>query len=418
MRTAGNLIMKRHLIRSRLFAAFALLALGLVAGCSPGAGAGPSTWIDRPLDGDQVAMEPLTIEAHASDVNGVSRLEFFVDSASIGAVPTDGTRFVEGKAGWSPTAPGIHTIRIEGVDAEGNRGASATARIVVTGLTATLVPPPTSVVATAQPATETLEPATEIPSTVVETDTPIPTTVEIATLPPPLVASEVPTLTPWPTYTATAIPTAAPVCPGAPGIANFTAQPATITAGQSTTLQWGFVTNATNVQIDPDIGGVPTPGSVSVSPNQTTTYTLTATGCGGAARKQVKVVVKAPVPPTARPTTPPTIPPPDTTPPTISGLGANPAKIWVSGCSGKPQSTTLNAQVSDPDGVQSVVVSWSLGGQSGQIGMGPAGGNLYQASIGGFNIFGTLSFNVSATDSNNNSSQAGPASVTVAPCIQ
>src|SRR5947209_11000079 len=56
----------------------------------------------------------------------------------------------------------------------------------------------------------------------------------------------------------------------------FTATPLTIDAGQSSTLAWN-VLNADTVSITPNIGNVnPSNGTVSVSPNTTTMYTLTA----------------------------------------------------------------------------------------------------------------------------------------------
>lgn len=87
------------------------------------------------------------------------------------------------------------------------------------------------------------------------------------------------------------VPPSAPPCSGPPVIASFTASPNPITAGSSTTLSWGAVTNATSAVIDHGIGGVATPGSKSVSPATTTTYTLTATGCGGTVSSQVTVTV-------------------------------------------------------------------------------------------------------------------------------
>ncbi len=87
------------------------------------------------------------------------------------------------------------------------------------------------------------------------------------------------------------IPPSAPPCPGPPVIASFSVSPNPITAGSSTTLSWGAVTNATSASIDHGIGGVATPGSKNVSPASTTTYTLTATGCGGTATSQVTVTV-------------------------------------------------------------------------------------------------------------------------------
>ncbi|MBI4786302.1 MAG: hypothetical protein HY782_04570 [Chloroflexi bacterium] len=98
--------------------------------------------------------------------------------------------------------------------------------------------------------------------------------------------------------TATTVPP--PGCPGAPVIASFTASPGTITAGGSTTLSWGAVTNADSASIDQGIGGIATPGNIVVSPATTTTYTLTATGCGGTVTQQVTVTVTG-APPAGQP---------------------------------------------------------------------------------------------------------------------
>ena len=102
-----------------------------------------------------------------------------------------------------------------------------------------------------------------------------------------------------PTFTPPTVPTptSPPGCPGAPVISSFTANPSTITAGQSTTLSWGRVTNGNSdvlvrsVVINPGLGEVGSPGSRVLSPGNTTTYTLVATGCGGTTTQQVTVVV-------------------------------------------------------------------------------------------------------------------------------
>jgi len=57
--------------------------------------------------------------------------------------------------------------------------------------------------------------------------------------------------------------------------ANFTANPTTITVGQAVTLSWN-VTGADTVTMDQGIGTVPASGSRTVTPNATTSYTLTA----------------------------------------------------------------------------------------------------------------------------------------------
>jgi hypothetical protein len=77
-------------------------------------------------------------------------------------------------------------------------------------------------------------------------------------------------------------------------ISQFYANPATVNAGQSTTLLW-VVQGATSASIQPGIGPVnANSGSVAVSPSVTTTYTLTATGAGGTVTQSVTVTVGAP----------------------------------------------------------------------------------------------------------------------------
>jgi hypothetical protein len=75
-----------------------------------------------------------------------------------------------------------------------------------------------------------------------------------------------------------------------PPTASLSASPASITAGQSATLSWSTA-NATSVSISPQVGTVATSGSVVVTPAQTTTYTLTASGSGGTVTRTASVTV-------------------------------------------------------------------------------------------------------------------------------
>ena len=91
-------------------------------------------------------------------------------------------------------------------------------------------------------------------------------------------------------------------CPFTPAIEWFTASPTTITTGQSATLSWGAVIGAETAEIDNDIGGIATPGSIVVNPTKTTTYTLTGI-CGDKSRTlQVTISVNPVAPPAATPT--------------------------------------------------------------------------------------------------------------------
>lgn len=102
------------------------------------------------------------------------------------------------------------------------------------------------------------------------------------------------------------LPVAPP--PPKPTIASLTASPATIFAGQSTTLAW-TVADAATLTITPAIGTV-TGTSTTVTPTASTTYTLKATNASGSVTKTVTVRVN-PLPP----------------PPTIASFAANPTTI-------------------------------------------------------------------------------------------
>ncbi len=72
-------------------------------------------------------------------------------------------------------------------------------------------------------------------------------------------------------------------------ILNFTGQPTTINAGQSSMLSWQ--TQGADTVTITSLGSVSPSGSNSVTPAQTTTYTLTASGSGGQASASVTITV-------------------------------------------------------------------------------------------------------------------------------
>jgi hypothetical protein len=123
-----------------------------------------------------------------------------------------------------------------------------------------------------------------------------------------------------------------------PQIVQFSANPGTIIAGQSSTLTWQ-VNNATNISIAPVIGNVAANGNSGVSPAQTTTYTITASNPFGTASASVTVVVNAAQPPppalpvitsfTANPTSSPNPGSPVVL--TCLATGARPGGVLISG---------------------------------------------------------------------------------------
>jgi len=92
-----------------------------------------------------------------------------------------------------------------------------------------------------------------------------------------------------------------------PVINSFTAEPSAIDRGQSSTLRWS-ISGATDMNIDQGVGAVQSQGSRQVFPNNSTTYTLTASGPGGTDSRSATVTVSSPAPP----------PPPANTGPRLS----------------------------------------------------------------------------------------------------
>ncbi len=193
---------------SKQFHAAALLIPLVLAACSTPS-AGPTTWIDRPLDGDQVAMELVTIQAHASDASGIGKFEFFINDLLLSSPTGSGARFSQAMVEWVPPAPDTYVVRARSVNDAGTMGPEAKAVIVVGNMTPT--PERT---------------ATALPVLQVTATKPI-SAIEPAPLP---VMTTAVTPTPSPT----------PGCTGVPGISTFTANPGTITAGNASTLIWGL----------------------------------------------------------------------------------------------------------------------------------------------------------------------------------
>jgi len=162
----------------------------------------------------------------------------------------------------------------------------------------------------------------------------------------------------------------------APRIVNFTANPTTIQAGQSSTLAWN-VENATTVTIS-TLGTVNLTGSQDVKPATTTTYVLTATNKAGSTTANATVTV---------------------TPVTQPG---NP--VTLAACTATPSTA---AKPGDP-----VVIAYTATNATGLTISGVTG-----ASIAGpvtVNPTGTTTYTITATGANNTTATCS-VTVTVTP---
>ena len=86
----------------------------------------------------------------------------------------------------------------------------------------------------------------------------------------------------------------APPPPAKPTV-SLSANPTEINKGDSSTLSWTS-TDATTLTISPSVGTVTAQGSTQVSPTDSTTYTITASGPGGSADSSARVTVNVPAP--------------------------------------------------------------------------------------------------------------------------
>jgi peptidoglycan-associated lipoprotein len=94
---------------------------------------------------------------------------------------------------------------------------------------------------------------------------------------------------------ATPPPASAPAPAPAQPTVTLSADPASINRGDTSTLSWTS-TNATQLTIAPDVGTVTAEGSTKVTPADSTTYTITASGPGGSANATARVTVTIPPP--------------------------------------------------------------------------------------------------------------------------
>jgi len=170
-----------------------LMACLLLSGCNlPGTASTPTpvhqygaaqAWIDAPLDGSTIPLDPYEIVMHAYDPGGVTQVELKVNGSLLASIPNPnpGQPFATLKYTWMPAAEGNYTLAASAQGVNGPPGYEATALVTVAGASPTPVD-------TAIPSA-TLAPTSTLGATV----------------------TQHPTITLTPTATSTSTPTAGPV---------------------------------------------------------------------------------------------------------------------------------------------------------------------------------------------------------------
>jgi hypothetical protein len=334
-----------------LFPALFTIALLLyLSGCQKPA-QGPSAWIDQPLDGDIFPLEMLTFQAHASDLDGVESIEFFINQESKLVISAGGGRLGQAMMEWMPSSPGVYTISTQAADSQGHSGALASVTITITDQLAQTAPEP--------------EIALE-------------ETLEVEEEEEPIQKAEEPVL-----------PTGPRVIPGR--VVNCRAQPG-MDYPAVTWLESGQEAAITGRLADNSWYQVRHPES------QVECWVMAAiVGVSGS----LDGVSVMPAPAAAeQPASEPQSPQPaaDTTAPTISAVYAAPNVIYQQGCAGETQTAVLTVEAQDDGGIATVEAAWSIGSKSGSVTLSKVAKNRFEATVGPINAAGTLSIYGSVVD--------------------
>jgi hypothetical protein len=346
-----------------------LVLLCFLTACG-GPGGGPQTWIDRPLEEDNpVPVKALTIQAHASDADGVASVEFFVDDQSINVVSVDGGRLSSALVEWTPPGPGTYIVSVEGTDNAGNTGASARTTVVVGGEQEMTAAEPKQ-----EPEVEEQEPEVEAEE---EED--------VAESEPPVEPEE----------------------PGGP-IAKVK-QNSNCRAGTDAVFE--IVAILMKGQQVPVVGKSPSSDYLVVAePAQGRTCWIAANFVDvQGVLSQVAIIQPPPLPvveepPEVPPEEPPE-PPPDTIDPFIVTITISPSTITSEGggCPSKPRTSISTLSVYDEGGIASVSAAWFIGTEFGTVYYSTSDGSTYTGVFGPVNPevadpIGTMNIHGSVVD--------------------
>jgi hypothetical protein len=105
---------------------------------------GPQAWIDAPLDGMRLPLQPYLLTLHGSDPHGISILEVSVDGVVLASItnPDPATLLVYATQNWTPHAPGRYQIRLRARNTAGAWSAEDLVTVIIED-NSTPTPPPT-----------------------------------------------------------------------------------------------------------------------------------------------------------------------------------------------------------------------------------------------------------------------------------
>lgn len=246
----------------------------------------PTVSIQSPAPGTVVVVgSQVALQASAAGSRDINRLEMMVNGRLVVQATSDdpdGGPSLIAEGAWAATEAGTHIVAAVAYTAGNRASETVSIELRVVEALAQTTPAQTPAEVAGAPS------GTASPSTPPVTVIPLPATSTAVAMTNTATSTPTPTETSAPTPTATEIPL--------PEIEYFRISPDTITVGECAVLEWGAVSGAYNATIEPDIGGVATPGSQQVCPLETTTYMLTAEGAGGIVSASASITVRAALP--------------------------------------------------------------------------------------------------------------------------
>lgn len=318
-----------------------LLGLGLclslvLASCAPTAlevvHSGPRAWIGAPRDGSELSPGEVPVLCHAFAREGVAYVELLVNGAYAGraanAEDPEATH-LDAELSFQATRAGTYELQCRTTDQEGATGVSDLVTVVVGADVRLIIDATPALMASP---TSTGPPAGASPTMGVPEETPTSTGIPSATA----------TSTSMPTATPSSTPSSTATTPPPPRIVAFNVSRQQITGGECVTFNWRVEGYPTEIFFDGE--GVTSPDSRDRCPEETTTYSLSATGPGG--EDSASLVVEV------------TQPPEDTEGPTIDSVSHSPQAAY---CSQQDQ-VQITVRVDDASGIASVQLYCELTG--------------------------------------------------------
>ena len=96
---------------------------------------GPLAWIDAPLPGETLPLEPYEVVSHANSSQGVTSFELSVNGQIYASdeVPADqyGQPLAHVRQNWEPPAPGTYLLSVRALDKAGSLGPAAEVEVTV-----------------------------------------------------------------------------------------------------------------------------------------------------------------------------------------------------------------------------------------------------------------------------------------------